>query len=298
MVEDAPHRVEPTGISLGLAVDVERKDGSRGLVVPVLKRAEAMSYAEYHAAYETVVEKARTSKLMPDDFAGATVTLTNPGGLGTVASVPRLMAGQGSIIAVGSIGYPPEFATMAKDRIAQLGISKVMTITSTYDHRVIQGAESGEFLRTVDQLLQGAEGFYEGVVIGGVSGVSGVGEVGGQQGASVLTALTVPTTLTVPTDLTDLTVPTDPTDQLTMPDPTPLQPPQAPLHPLLGQRPLRLSGHHVVERHGDVGAERPLNLHRGFGGEGANAAIEVTGEFDALLRDGAEPLEREDLEPA
>jgi multifunctional 2-oxoglutarate metabolism enzyme len=163
MVEGAPYRVTPEGISLGLAVDVERKDGSRGLVVPVLKRAEAMSYAEYHAAYEQVVEKARTNKLMPDDFAGATMTLTNPGGLGTVASVPRLMAGQGTIIAVGAITFPPEFAPLSKERIAELGISKVMTITSTYDHRVIQGAESGEFLRAVDQLLQGNEGFYDGV---------------------------------------------------------------------------------------------------------------------------------------
>jgi len=178
-VEAVNYRIEPAGISLGLAVDVERKDGSRGLVVPVLKGAEAMSYGEYHAAYETVVEKSRTNKLMPDDFAGATMTLTNPGGLGTVASVPRLMAGQGTIIAVGSIAYPPEFATVSKDRIADLGISKVMTITSTYDHRVIQGAESGEFLRTVDQLLQGANGFYEGVAEG--LGVAGAEESAGQR---------------------------------------------------------------------------------------------------------------------
>lgn len=202
VADGAPYRVTPEGISLGLAVDVERKDGSRGLVVPVLKRAEAMSYAEYHAAYETVVEKARGNKLMPDDFAGATMTLTNPGGLGTVASVPRLMAGQGSIIAVGSIAYPPEFAALSKERIAELGIGKVMTITSTYDHRVIQGAESGEFLRTVDQLLQGAEGFYQGVVeslLGGDSGVSevsGDSEVGGV-GQTDRTAPTVPTDLSV-----------------------------------------------------------------------------------------------------
>jgi len=195
MIEGAPHRVTPTGISLGLAVDVERKDGSRGLVVPVLKQAEAMGYGDYHAAYESVVEKARSNKLMPDDFAGATMTLTNPGGLGTVASVPRLMAGQGSIIAVGSIAYPAEFATVSKERIAELGISKVMTITSTYDHRVIQGAESGEFLRTVDQLLQGAEGFYEAVLagmgVGGEGGKGGRGEAGQQTGATVPPGSTV-----------------------------------------------------------------------------------------------------------
>jgi len=164
VVDGVPHRVVPDGIHLGLAVDVTRKDGSRGLVVPVLKHAEAMSYAEFHAAYDDIVEKARTNKLLPDDFAGATVSLTNPGGLGTVASVPRLMAGQGTIIAVGALGYPPEFATTSPERIRELGVSKVMMLTSTYDHRIIQGAESGSFLRTVEQLLQGAPGFYEGVV--------------------------------------------------------------------------------------------------------------------------------------
>ncbi len=162
-IEGAPHRVTPDGINLGLAVDVQRKDGSRGLVVPVLKHAERMGYAEFHAAYDALVDKARTNRLMPDDFAGGTMTLTNPGGLGTVASVPRLMAGQGTIIAVGAIGYPPEFATSPPATIEELKISKVMTLTSTYDHRVIQGAESGEFLRTVQQLLDDEGGFYQGI---------------------------------------------------------------------------------------------------------------------------------------
>ncbi len=161
MRDGVPFRVQPEGIALGLAVDVQRKDGSRGLVVPVIKHAESMDFGAFLAAYETLVEKARTNKLMPDDFAGATMSLTNPGGLGTVASVPRLMAGQGSIIAVGAIGYPPEFATLPENRVRELGISKVMTITSTYDHRVIQGAESGAFLGLVDRLLQGDERFYE-----------------------------------------------------------------------------------------------------------------------------------------
>jgi 2-oxoglutarate dehydrogenase E1 component len=161
MHEGSPYRVQPEGIALGLAVDVQRKDGSRGLVVPVIKRAETMDFAGFHAAYEALVEKARTNRLMPDDFAGATMSLTNPGGLGTVASVPRLMAGQGSIIAVGAIGYPAEFAGVAEERLREFGISKVMTVSSTYDHRVIQGAESGAFLGAVEHLLQGDEGFYE-----------------------------------------------------------------------------------------------------------------------------------------
>jgi multifunctional 2-oxoglutarate metabolism enzyme len=159
--DGTPYRVTPEGISLGLAVDVQRKDGSRGLVVPVIKRADTMDFAGFHAAYEALVEKARNNRLMPDDFVGATMSLTNPGGLGTVASVPRLMAGQGSIIAVGAIGYPVEFSAVSEERLREFGISKVMTVTSTYDHRVIQGAESGAFLATLDRLLQGDQGFYE-----------------------------------------------------------------------------------------------------------------------------------------
>src|SRR6266550_268204 len=148
-IDGKPFRVDPGGIGLGLAVDVEKKDGSRALVVPVIKHAEAMDFAAFHAAYEALVEKARTNRLMPDDFAGGTIQLTNPGTLGTVASVPRLMKGQGSIIATGTI--------------RDIAGAKIITITSTYDHRIIQGAESGMFLRTLDSLLQGEERFYEGV---------------------------------------------------------------------------------------------------------------------------------------
>jgi len=146
-VDGKPHRVDPGAIGLGLAVDVEKKDGSRALVVPVIKHAETMDFAAFHAAYEAIVEKARTNRLMPDDFAGGTIQLTNPGTLGTVASVPRLMKGQGSIIATGTI--------------RDIAGAKIITITSTYDHRIIQGAESGMFLRTLDSLLQGEERFYD-----------------------------------------------------------------------------------------------------------------------------------------
>ncbi len=159
--DGTPFRVIPEGIALGLAVDVQRKDGSRGLVVPVIKRADTLDFSTFHAAYEALVDKARSNRLLPDDFTGATMSLTNPGGLGTVASVPRLMVGQGSIIAVGAIGYPAEFSGVGEERLREFGISKVMTISSTYDHRVIQGAESGAFLATVDHLLQGDQGFYE-----------------------------------------------------------------------------------------------------------------------------------------
>ena len=148
-VEGKPHRLDPGGVNLGLAVDVEKKDGSRALVVPVIKRADRLSFAEFRAAYETLVDKARANKLVPDDFAGATITLTNPGTIGTIASVPRLMKGQGSIIATGAI--------------RGVGSARTMMLTSTYDHRIIQGAESGLFLRRLDGLLNGEERFYEAV---------------------------------------------------------------------------------------------------------------------------------------
>src|SRR6266550_4710906 len=161
-IEGKPHRVDPGAIGLGLAVDVEKKDGSHALVVPVIKHAETMDFAAFHAAYETLVEKARANRLLPDDFAGGTMQLTNPGTLGTVASVPRLMKGQGSIIATGTI--------------RDVAGAKIVTITSTYDHRIIQGAESGMFLRTLDSLLQGEERFYEGVTESLAGGERGKGE--------------------------------------------------------------------------------------------------------------------------
>ncbi len=159
-IEGKPQKVE-AGIHLGLAVDAQRKDGSRFLVVPVLKNAAALDFAQFRAAYDDLVAKARDNKLSVEEQTGATFTLTNPGGIGTVASVPRLMIGQGAIIATGAIAYPPGFAHASRSTLEQLGVEKVMTMTSTYDHRVIQGAQSGEFLKRVDELLAGAAEFYE-----------------------------------------------------------------------------------------------------------------------------------------
>ena len=157
-----PQVVEPGSINLGIAVDVERK-GSRSLMVPSIKGADDQDFAGFHSYYEELITKTRENKLTADDFQGTNITLTNPGGLGTAASVPRLMTGQGTIVATGSIAYPVEWAHAPADKIKSLGISKVMTMTSTYDHRIIQGAESGSFLRRIDQLLQGEDGFYESV---------------------------------------------------------------------------------------------------------------------------------------
>jgi len=158
-----PQVVEPGSINLGIAVDVERKDGSRSLMVPCIKAADAQGFAEFHSYYEDLITKTRENKLTADDFQSTNITLTNPGGLGTVASVPRLMTGQGTIVATGSIAYPVEWAHAPAEKIKALGISKVMTMTSTYDHRIIQGAESGSFLRQIDQSLQGGDEFYESV---------------------------------------------------------------------------------------------------------------------------------------
>jgi 2-oxoglutarate dehydrogenase E1 component len=173
-VDGKPHRVDPGHVSLGLAVDVERKDGTRTLVVPVLKNADAMSFQEFVDRYDELVVGARDNKLQPDDYTGANISLTNPGGIGTIASVPRLMPGQGTIIATGSIAFPPGFSKTEPGALKDLNVSKVMTMTSTYDHRVIQGAESGSFLRRIDQLLQGADGFYDNVF--GELGVDGRGD--------------------------------------------------------------------------------------------------------------------------
>jgi multifunctional 2-oxoglutarate metabolism enzyme len=158
----APLRIE-AGVHLGLAVDSERKDGSRFLVVPVIKNAGDLDFAGFRARYEELVAKARENALVADDLQGASFTLTNPGGIGTVASVPRLLAGQGAIIAAGALGYPAGFGSANEQSLKLLGVSKVMQMTSTYDHRVIQGAQSGEYLRLVDELLHGKQGFYEAV---------------------------------------------------------------------------------------------------------------------------------------
>jgi 2-oxoglutarate decarboxylase len=158
-----PVAIENGPVNLGIAVDVERKDGSHNLMVPAIKGSEGLDFARFHSRYEELITKTRESKLTADDFQGTNVSLTNPGGIGTVASVPRLLNGQSAIIATGAIAYPPEWSHATPERLRQLGVSKTMTLTSTYDHRVIQGAESGAFLRSIEQLLQGENGFYEGV---------------------------------------------------------------------------------------------------------------------------------------
>ncbi|MEO9223598.1 MAG: multifunctional oxoglutarate decarboxylase/oxoglutarate dehydrogenase thiamine pyrophosphate-binding subunit/dihydrolipoyllysine-residue succinyltransferase subunit, partial [Acidimicrobiales bacterium] len=154
-----PRVVRHEHVNLGLAVDVERANG-RTLLVPVIKGADTMDFRAFWGAYDEVIRKIRTNKLAPDDMAGATVTLTNPGTIGTVQSVPRLMPGQGVIVGVGALDYPAEYQAADPHKLAELGLSKVMTLTSTYDHRIIQGAESGLFLKRMHDLLLGEDDFY------------------------------------------------------------------------------------------------------------------------------------------
>ncbi len=157
------YRVVPEQINLGVAVDLPNKDGSRNLVVPNIKGVDKMNFKEFLYAFAELVDKARNGKLQIEDYQGTTISVTNPGTLGTVSSVPRLMPGQGAIIATGAIDYPAEFQNMSKEILNQLGISKVMTVTCTYDHRIIQGAESGAFLNEVNHLLSGQANFYDSI---------------------------------------------------------------------------------------------------------------------------------------
>jgi multifunctional 2-oxoglutarate metabolism enzyme len=161
VVDGKPTQITPAHINLGLAIDMQKKDGTRQLLVPNIKGAEAMDFAAFWTAYEDVIRKTRDGRLAVEDFQGTTISLTNPGTIGTNHSVPRLMRGQGAIIGVGAMEYPPEWQGASEEAIARNAISKVMTLTSTYDHRVIQGAQSGDFLKRIHQLLLGDDGFYD-----------------------------------------------------------------------------------------------------------------------------------------
>ncbi|MEN0103253.1 MAG: multifunctional oxoglutarate decarboxylase/oxoglutarate dehydrogenase thiamine pyrophosphate-binding subunit/dihydrolipoyllysine-residue succinyltransferase subunit [Curtobacterium sp.] len=158
-----PFVVQPAHVNLGIAIDVPKKDGTRSLLVPSIKRAETLTFGQFLSAYEDLVKRARDNKLTPTDFQGTTISLTNPGGIGTVHSVPRLTKGQGAIIGAGALEYPAQFQGSSPKTLVELGVGKTITLTSTYDHRVIQGAGSGEYLKKVHERLIGQHDFYEGI---------------------------------------------------------------------------------------------------------------------------------------
>ena len=159
-VDGKPAMITPANINFGLAIDIPKPDGTRALLVPNIKSAQKLNFAEFVTSYENLVKKARDNKLTAGDFSGTTISLTNPGGIGTVHSVPRLTKGQGCIVGVGALDYPAMFQGMSEEMLSEQGIGKILTLTSTYDHRVIQGAGSGEFLKIVNELLLGEHDFY------------------------------------------------------------------------------------------------------------------------------------------
>ena len=161
--EKKPVRVAPKHVNLGIAIDLPNKDGSRNLVVPNIKGVEKMNFKEFLDAFHELINKARNNALEIEDYEGTTISITNPGTIGTVSSMPRLMKGQGAIIATGAMNYPAEFQSMSQDLLSHLGISRVMNVTCTYDHRIIQGAESGSFLARIQEYLAGPTDFYESI---------------------------------------------------------------------------------------------------------------------------------------
>ena len=158
---DSAFRVRHSAVNFGVAVDVTKKDGTRTLLVPNIKGADKLTFSQFLSAYDDIIKRAREGKLQLPDFQGTTISLTNPGTIGTTASTPRLMSGQSVIVATGAIAYPPEYQAMSPEGLSRIGISKVMTVTSTYDHRIVQGAESGAFLALIDELLRGQHDFYD-----------------------------------------------------------------------------------------------------------------------------------------
>jgi 2-oxoglutarate decarboxylase len=161
VIDGKPNLVVPPNVNLGIAIDLSKPDGSRTLVVPSIKAVQQMDFRQFWQAYEDVIRRARRNELTMEDYSGTTISLTNPGGIGTVHSQPRLMVGQSAIIGVGAMEYPAPFQGMSDAQLAELAVSKIITLTSTYDHRVIQGAQSGEFLKVVHELLLGEHGFYD-----------------------------------------------------------------------------------------------------------------------------------------
>ncbi|MDQ4076108.1 MAG: multifunctional oxoglutarate decarboxylase/oxoglutarate dehydrogenase thiamine pyrophosphate-binding subunit/dihydrolipoyllysine-residue succinyltransferase subunit [Chloroflexota bacterium] len=160
-IDGKPHRILRHDVNLGVAIDIERKDGTRSLIVPNVKGVNHMDFKGFMDAFSDLIERARDGKLTTEDYQGTSITLTNPGTIGTIISVPRLMAGQGTIVATGAITFPAEYSATDPDVLTEIGVSKVMGLSSTYDHRIIQGAESGMFLAKIHRLLVGEDAFYD-----------------------------------------------------------------------------------------------------------------------------------------
>ena len=140
-------------VNLGIAVELA--DG-KGLIVPVIRNAETMNLLGLAKGIATIAQKARDKQLLPDDVQGGTFTITNPGGYGTFHGTPVISQPQAGILGTYALVKRPWVTQdeLGKDVIA---IRPIMNITLTYDHRLVDGAYAGRFLRDLRERLESWE---------------------------------------------------------------------------------------------------------------------------------------------
>jgi len=138
-------------VNLGIAVALA--DG-KGLIVPVIKHAEGLNLLGLARGISDVAGRARTKKLLPDDVQGGTFTITNPGGFGTFHGTPIISQPQVGILGTYALVKRP---WVVQDELGQdvIAIRPLMNITLTYDHRLVDGAYSGQFLHDLREKLEG-----------------------------------------------------------------------------------------------------------------------------------------------
>jgi 2-oxoglutarate dehydrogenase E2 component (dihydrolipoamide succinyltransferase) len=137
-------------VNLGLAVELA--DG-KGLIVPVVKNTESLNLLGIAKAIADVASRAREKKLLPDDVQGGTFTITNPGGYGTFHGTPIISQPQAAILGTYAIVKRP---WVVQDELGNdvIAIRSIMNITLTYDHRLVDGALAGRFLRDLRKRLE------------------------------------------------------------------------------------------------------------------------------------------------
>ena len=137
-------------VNLGIAVEL--KDG-KGLIVPVIRNAETMNLLGLAKAIADLAARARDKQLLPDDVQGGTFTITNPGGYGTFHGTPVISQPQSGILGTYALVKRP---WVVQDELGEdvIAIRPIMNITLTYDHRLVDGAYSGQFLRDLRERLE------------------------------------------------------------------------------------------------------------------------------------------------
>ncbi|HKI91843.1 MAG TPA: 2-oxo acid dehydrogenase subunit E2, partial [Gaiellaceae bacterium] len=141
-------------VNLGIAVELQ--DG-KGLIVPVIRNAETMNLLGIAKGIADIAAKARNKQLLPDDVQGGTFSITNPGGYGTFHGTPVISQPQSAILGTYALVKRPWVVTdeLGNDVIA---IRPLMNITLTYDHRLVDGAYAGRFLKALRERLESWEG--------------------------------------------------------------------------------------------------------------------------------------------